>query len=158
MVERDTRLGAQWAPDRGRSTRVAGLTFAATWRTFAVYRVARPHHAHSGTAGIQIDDADHAARLFDQGLGDEEAESHAFVLLQRAARPDLSLAEREMAGPRRDVGLADTLEDVGRKAGSVVGDGDAQLTGVPARLHADLALGEVGGIFDDVAQTVEQFR
>src|SRR5690242_4039603 len=93
MVQVDGSLGAAGTPHRRRSAQSAGLAFATPGRAFAVDRVARPHDVDAGAARRRIDDADCTARLFEQRLRDEEAKTHAFVLLERSRWSDLGFAE-----------------------------------------------------------------
>src|SRR6201999_2799490 len=94
----------------------------ATQGGVAVDHPARPGHADPRAFSLQIQSLDRAAGLLEQGLGDEEAEPHPLVLAERLARSDLALPQSIVAGARRDVGLADALEDLRRESRPIILD------------------------------------
>ena len=76
------------------------------------------------------------------------------------AEPEPAMLALGVVGlaPARQIGLADPLEDVGRKARPVVGNHDFDGFVVPPRIHLDLVAREIDGIFQDVADAIEDRR
>src|SRR6185312_5766284 len=70
---------------------------------------------------------------------DEHAEPEPGVLAWRVDRP----------APPRQIGLADPLRDIGRKARTIVGNHDFDGVVVPPRVHFDLVAREIDGVFQD---------
>ena len=62
-----------------------------------------------------------------------------------------------VAGPRSDIRLADPLKNLGIKSGAVVLHEDGNFPHVPFGADAHLGAGEIGGIGDEIAQSVQQF-
>ena len=76
---------------------------------------------------------------------DEHAEPEPGVLARRVDRP----------APPRQIGLADPLHDIRRKARTIVGNHDFDRVVVPPRIHFDLVAREIDGVFQDVADAIE---
>src|ERR1041384_6004275 len=78
------------------------------------------------------------AAALQEALRDEDAEPH------RAG----------LAGAGREIRLAQPAEQMGGKAGPVIGDLDGDRRCVPEDRHADLASGELHGVLDEVVEPV----
>src|SRR5207245_2308086 len=89
----------------------------------------------------RIAEIDRGARALQQGLGDEKPEAEAAAGLCPLAR--------------RHIGLADAVDDLGREARSVVGDGEGDLLAIPVPADGDGLLGEVDGVLDQVAEPID---
>src|ERR1043166_9476838 len=76
---------------------------------------------------------------------DEHAESESGVLAWRVDRP----------APPRQIGFADPLHDIRRKARTVVGNHDFDRVVVPPCIHFDLVAREIHGVFEDIANAIE---
>src|SRR6185312_13645543 len=126
-------------------------------RLGAIDDPAGPADGNHGAAARRIFRLNQPARLFQQDLGDEEAEPHAFMFVQRALRPHIGLAQGMMAGPGGNVGLAQGLENLRGKAGPIIGYRNVQELLIPAGADRDRGIGEVGRILDDVAKPMQQF-
>src|SRR6185295_8864566 len=59
---------------------------------------------------------------------------------------------------QREVGIADLIEDLLRKAGPVIADGDGDLPGIPADLDAHMPGRELQRILNEIAEPVQQRR
>src|SRR6516165_1589993 len=84
------------------------------------------------------------ARALQQGLGDEEPEPQT-ARLALAARP----------ATVGDIGLADAVHDLRRKAWTVIGDGDGDVLTAPGGGDFDSLVGEIDGVLEQVSQTVK---
>src|ERR1051325_9559603 len=63
-----------------------------------------------------------------------------------------------LAGAGREVRLAEAAEQMGGKAGPVIGDLDGDRRCIPEDRHADLAPGELHGVLDQVVEPVHDLR
>ena len=97
---------------------------------------------------LDFDFLDHGPGPLEQGLGDEEAEPHADMLVG-------GLPTFGIGGARGDEGLAELFQHIGREAVAVVGNDNPHLVLRPARLDFDLARGKVDGVLHQIAQAIE---
>src|SRR5262245_39588468 len=93
-------------------------------------------------------------RAFEQRLGNEEAEPETAGFL--AAR--IAVGALTLAPATGDIGLADPLHDLRRKAGAVVGNGDGYLPTAPGGRDLDPLMREVDGVFEQVPEAIENRR
>src|SRR5438045_4427552 len=106
------------ACDSGRKSPKAPLTrLGLGWRPGPINHAPGPADRNQGPAIGRIFRINQASGLLQQDLGNEKAQAHAFMLIQGALWPDISLDQGVTAGTRRDVGLTQGLENLGRKAG-----------------------------------------
>src|SRR4051812_42123896 len=118
----------------------------------------RPADFHPGPAARRIAGFNHPSGLFQQDFGDKEAQTHPLMLIERSLGPDLGIAQGMVTGPRGDIGLPNPLKNFRRKTRPVILDGDRKAGGIPARIYLHLALGEIGSVFQNIAQAMQQFR
>src|SRR5437879_3971274 len=112
--------------------------------------VARPGDLHHGAViGKDPVGKRHlGAGALKQRAGDEHAEPE----------PGMLVLGFFCAGASRQIGLADPFQHVGRDTRPVVGDHDLDAIGVPPRVHLDGVPCKIDGIFQDVADAVEDRR
>ena len=95
-----------------------------------------------------VGEGDPGAGALEQRAGDKHPETEAAVLA-------LGFVD---AAPARQIGLADTLQNVGREARAIVGNDDLDGLGVPPRIHLHRRPREIDGVFQDVADAMEDCR
>jgi hypothetical protein len=93
--------------------------------------------------------------LLDQRLGDEEAKAHALLLAMACLPTRGWLAPPR---PRRHIRFSDLLGDFREEARAIVEDFDGKVVVVPTRPEAHFMCREIGGVFDKIAETVQDFR
>src|SRR5262245_6559489 len=107
-----------------------------------------PAHAHDRAAlrkrAILV--AERRTRAFEQRLRNEDTEAEPAT----GFAADVELPP-PLAG---DIGLADPVHNLRRKARPIVGDGHADLVAVPARRDVDALAREVDGVLHQVAKPV----
>src|ERR1700733_472821 len=95
-----------------------------------------------------IDQRKSCPGAFQERFGDEEPQAqpkHGILVTLRSARS---------RPPVGDIGRADAVHDLRRKAGTVVSDGDAYSPRRPLRQNLDPPMGEVDRVLDQIAETV----
>jgi len=113
---------------------------------------AAPADAHHRAAFRKraVFEVESGARALQQGFRDEEAKPQA----ARSRAIDI-LALRAPAG---HIGLADPVHDLRRKAWTVVGNADGNVVPGPGCRHIHPLTGEVHGVFEQVAEAIEDRR
>ena len=92
--------------------------------------------------------------MLEQGAGDEHPEAHAAI-------PAAAGAGTAGLGPVAAalyVGFAQSAEDGGVEAGTIVEDQDGNGVRRPGGLHRDFRCGELDRVLDEVAEPVDQLR
>src|SRR5712671_269760 len=87
------------------------------------------------------------AGALEQRAGDEHPETEAAMI-----------ALGFVDAPARQIRLADTLQYVGRETRAIVGNDDLDGLGVPPRIHFHRRPREIDGVFQDVADAMEDCR
>src|SRR6266849_1060139 len=95
-----------------------------------------------------VGEGDLGAGALEQRAGDKHPETEAAVLA-------LGFVD---AAPARQIGLADTLQYVGRETRAIVGNDDLDGLGVPPRIHLHRRPREIDGVFQDIGDTMEDCR
>src|SRR5207248_9135066 len=101
-----------------------------------------PGNDNMRTAFDEIIEGQFGAAALQKALRDKDAESH---------RAGLTRAGRE-------VGLAEATEQMGRKAGAVIGHLDRDDGRIPTDRDADLAPSELHGVLDKIVEPVHDLR
>src|SRR5579863_6914042 len=109
--------------------------------------LSRPHELnHRAMLGKgPVGEGDPGAGPLQQGAGDKYPEPEPAMLALGVVA----------AAPPRQIGFADALEDVRCDPRSVVGDRDLDHFRIPPRVHLDGLAGEIDGVFEDVADAVQ---
>src|SRR5438105_5686714 len=112
--------------------------------------LARPGDLHHRTMirKYPVGERDLCAGPLQQRAGDEHSKPEPLML---------ALGVSDVATPRQ-IGLADPLDEVGRNAGSVVGNDDLDGIVVPPRIHLHRGPRKIDGVFQDVADAIQNSR
>ena len=95
-----------------------------------------------------IGERDLGAGALEQRAGDKHPETETTGLAVGFIGP----------APAGQIGLADTLQYVGRETRAIVGNDDLHGFGIPPRIHLHRRPREINGVFQDVADPVEDCR